>query len=151
MDTPQRYAHPHSRHQWLSFSQRFHLGRRWRHRYRRWPCQPSQPGLQADSELRVTPFRSWGVSMTPAIALVALLTFACAGSPAEPSGPSAVADSCVVARPDFGAAATAADRSLFAYDVNAPLNLQKAVKFTNNGVEVSAISFSSPDGGSVTG
>ena len=65
---------------------------------------------------------------------------------AEPAG-----DSCAVARPDFGAAATAADRNLFAYDVNAPLNLQKAVESTNNGVEVSAISFSSPDGGSVTG
>jgi dienelactone hydrolase len=47
--------------------------------------------------------------------------------------------------------ATAADRALFAYDVGAPLNLQKAVESTNNGVEVSAVSFSSPDGGSVTG
>jgi dienelactone hydrolase len=47
--------------------------------------------------------------------------------------------------------ATAADRSLFAYDVDAPLNLQKAVELTKNGVEVSAISFSSPDGGSAAG
>ena len=93
--------------------------------------------------------------MKPAIALLALFTLACAGSAADqspaPTGPSPVDDSCAVARPDFGGAATAADRSLFAYDVNAPLNLQKTVESTNNGVEVSAISFSSPDGGSVTG
>jgi dienelactone hydrolase len=47
--------------------------------------------------------------------------------------------------------ATEADRALFAYDANAPLNLQKTVAYTKNGVEVSAISFSSPDGGSVGG
>jgi dienelactone hydrolase len=47
--------------------------------------------------------------------------------------------------------ATAAERDLFAYDVNAPLNLQETVESTNDGVELSAISFSSPDGGSVTG
>jgi dienelactone hydrolase len=47
--------------------------------------------------------------------------------------------------------ATDADRSLFAYDVDAPLNLQKTVESTTNGVEVSAISFGSPAGGSVTG
>jgi dienelactone hydrolase len=86
--------------------------------------------------------------MKPAIALLALFISACAGSPTEPSP---VADSCAVARPDFGGVATAADRDLFGYDVNAPLNLQKAVESTNNGVEVSTISFSSPDGGSVTG
>lgn len=67
----------------------------------------------------------------------------------------ATPDSCVVTpgsiRPDFGEQATAADRNLFAYDVGAPLNLQKTVESTNNGVEVSAISFNSPDGGSVTG
>jgi hypothetical protein len=92
--------------------------------------------------------------MKPAIALVALFSSACAGSSTEPVIPpplNAVADSCAVARPDFGAVATAADRDLFAYDINAPLNLQKAIESTNNGVEVSAISFSSPDGGSVTG
>ena len=87
--------------------------------------------------------------MKPAIALVALCISACAGSSAEPMVPAA--DSCAVARPDFGAAATEADRNQFAYDVNAPLNLQKSVGSTNNGVEVSAISFSSPGGGSVTG
>src|SRR5688500_17210077 len=86
--------------------------------------------------------------MRPTIALVASFVSACAGSPTRPSP---VADSCAVARPDFGAAATAADRSPFAYDVNAPLNLKKTVESTNNGVEVSAISFNSPDGGSVTG
>jgi dienelactone hydrolase len=60
-------------------------------------------------------------------------------------------DSCTGARPDFGGMATAADRALFSYDVNAPLNLQKTVQSTNNGVEVSSISFTSPDGGLVTG
>ncbi|CAA9336438.1 MAG: hypothetical protein AVDCRST_MAG89-2407, partial [uncultured Gemmatimonadetes bacterium] len=60
-------------------------------------------------------------------------------------------DSCAVARPNFGGAATAADRNLFAYDASAPLNLQKTVESTNNGVEVSAITFDSPGGGSVTG
>ena len=93
--------------------------------------------------------------MKTAAALVAFVISACAGSPAEPStlptGLSPVADSCVVARPDFGALASEADRKLFAYDVNAPLNLQKVVESTNNGVEVSAISFSSPDAGTVTG
>ena len=93
--------------------------------------------------------------MKPAVALLALFTVACAGSPPDPSagptGPSPVGDSCGVARPDFGGAATAAERNLFAYDVNAPLNLQQAVESTNNAVEVSAISFSSPDGGLATG
>jgi dienelactone hydrolase len=62
-----------------------------------------------------------------------------------------LADTCSGARPDFGGPATAADRALFAYDVNAPLNLQKTVESTNNGVEVSRITFSSPDGGLATG
>ena len=61
------------------------------------------------------------------------------------------ADSCSGARPDFGGPATAADRAIFAYDVQEPLNLQKTVESTVNGVEVSSITFSSPDGGSVTG
>ena len=87
--------------------------------------------------------------MKSATALAALLISACAGSSAEPMTP--VADSCAVARPSFGGMATEAERSLFAYDVSAPLNLQKAVESTNNGVEVSAISFNSPDGGSATG
>jgi dienelactone hydrolase len=85
--------------------------------------------------------------MKLATALMALFVSACAGST---TGPRTAADSCAVARPDFGVA-TEADRNLFAYDVNAPLNLQKTVESTNKGVEVSAISFSSPDGGSVTG
>ena len=87
--------------------------------------------------------------MKSATALATLLISACAGSSAEPMTP--VADSCAVARPSFGGMATEAERSLFAYDVSAPLNLQKAVESTNNGVEVSAISFNSPDGGSATG
>jgi dienelactone hydrolase len=84
----------------------------------------------------------------PVAALMAWLISACAGSAAEPP---AASDSCAVARPEFGGAATAAERDLFAYDVNAPLNLQQAVESSSNGVEVSRISFTSPDGGSVTG
>ena len=88
--------------------------------------------------------------MIPAIALVALFVSACAGSSAEPN-PNPVADSCAVTRPDFGGMATAADRDLFAYDVNAPLNLQKALDYTRNNVNASRISFDSPDGGTVEG
>ena len=88
-----------------------------------------------------------GVSMKPAIALVALFFSACT-DPATEQLTSA--DTCAFARPDFGVA-TAAERSLFAYDVNAPLNLQQTVEYTRNGVEVSAVSFNSPDGGRVTG
>jgi dienelactone hydrolase len=87
-------------------------------------------------------------STRSSIALAALLVAACASSPPEPD---VVADSCAVARPAFGGAASEADRSLFAYDVDAPLNLQKTLESTSDGVEVSTISFSSPDGGSVTG
>jgi dienelactone hydrolase len=86
--------------------------------------------------------------MKPSIALVALGISACGSSAAERV---AAADSCAVARPDFGAVATAAERKLFAYDVNAPLDLQRTVESMENGVQVSAISFGSPDGGSVTG
>ncbi|HYD52361.1 MAG TPA: alpha/beta fold hydrolase [Gemmatimonadaceae bacterium] len=85
--------------------------------------------------------------MRPTLALLVCFVSACAGSAAEPS---AVAESCPVARPDFGSVATAADRALFAYDAAAPLSLQKTVESTANGVEVSVISFSSPGGGSVT-
>jgi uncharacterized protein len=95
------------------------------------------------------------MSVKPATALVALVVAACAGSAAEPitpaAGPALVADSCAIARPDFGGVANAADRDLFTYDATAPLNLQKTVESTGNGVETSVISFSSPDGGLVTG
>src|SRR5687768_9970547 len=90
------------------------------------------------------------VSMKPAGAFFVLFLCACAGSAAEPNK-NPIADSCAVNRPDFGGVATPADRDLFAYDINAPLNLQKTVEATSNGVEISAISFDSPDGGSVTG
>jgi dienelactone hydrolase len=83
----------------------------------------------------------------PVGALVALFFSACAGSTTEPPA----GDSCAVERPAFGGAATPADRQLFAYDVNAPLNLQKSVESSIDGVEVSSISFTSPDGGSATG
>ena len=89
--------------------------------------------------------------MKPMITLLALFVAACAGAQEAPNKPGFVADSCAIVRPDFGAAATVADRELFAYDVNAPLNLKKTVEATNNGVEVSAISFNSPAGGLVTG
>jgi len=93
--------------------------------------------------------------MKPSLALVALFIAAC-GSKAEPptapvTGTPTAAESCAPARPDFGGVASAADRAVFAYNASAPLDLEKAVESTNNGVEVSAISFSSPDGGSVTG
>ena len=88
------------------------------------------------------------VSMKLLIAIIAVCLSACSGSSA---GPDAVPDSCAVARPDFGAVASEADRDLFDYDVAAPLNLQMTVESMNNGVQVSAITFSSPDGGTVTG
>ncbi len=84
--------------------------------------------------------------MKPTVALAAVFVSACAG----PTAGVPAVDSCAVARPEFGVA-TAPERDLFAYDVNAPLNLQKAVESTSNGVEVSGISFNSPDGGRVTG
>jgi uncharacterized protein len=89
------------------------------------------------------------MSMNPVIVLAALLVSACSGSRAEAL--TAAADSCAIARPDFGGMATEAERRLFAYDAAAPLNLQKTVESTSNGVEVSAISFDSPDGGRATG
>lgn len=90
--------------------------------------------------------------MQRAFVLLVLVTFACAGSePASLNEPPAAGDSCAVARPPFGGPATAAERGLFAYNVDAPLNLSTAVESTNDGVEVSTISFSSPDGGSVSG
>ena len=85
--------------------------------------------------------------MKAVLALAVMFTAACGGSSAEP--PTST-DSCAIARPEFGVA-TAGERDLFAYDVDAPLNLQKTVQSTNNGVEVSAISYDSPDGGTVTG
>lgn len=93
--------------------------------------------------------------------LVALFVAACGGSAAmqgtpvatssSPASPAAVADSCGITRPDFGGPATDADRKLFAYDASAPLNLQLTPQSSMNGVAVSAISFTSPDGGMVKG
>ena len=81
-----------------------------------------------------------------AVLLSAAAFPACGKDPVEQT-----ADPCAVTRPDFGGVASAADRALFAYDANAPLNLQKTVESTKNGVEASAISFDSPDGGRATG
>ena len=83
-------------------------------------------------------------------------TYVVAALPSRPEVRDSVrvrvySDSCGGARPDFGGVATAGDRDLFSYDASAPLNLQKTVESTNNGVEASRISFSSPDGGLVTG
>src|SRR5688572_6569057 len=93
--------------------------------------------------------------MKSSLALVALLIAACGsttGTPTTPvTGTPTAAESCASARPDFGGAASPADRALFTYNANAPLDLEKAVESTNNGVETSAISFGSPGGGSVTG
>ena len=93
--------------------------------------------------------------MKVTMVLAALFVSACTGCAAQsttaPTRQSGGADSCAIARPDFGGVASAADRDLFAYDVDAPLELQKVVESTINGVEVSAISFSSPDGGRATG
>lgn len=109
------------------------------------------PQLSADPTVESMNLSEVSDVMKALIALVALIIPACAGSPAEPLiEPPAASDSCAVARPVFGVA-TAADRGLFAYAVDAPLNLQKTVQSTDNGVEVSAISFDSPAGGSVTG
>ena len=86
--------------------------------------------------------------------LIGLLLAACARSDADrvtqPISPLG-ADSCAVARPDFGGSATQAELSLFAYDANAPLNLQRTVEGASAGVETSAISYDSPAGGRVTG
>src|SRR5688572_3586203 len=94
--------------------------------------------------------------MKPSVLLVALFMSACSRSTAEPLTDSVSqttfgADSCAIARPNFGEVANAADRNLFAYDVNAALNLKKTTTSENNVVEVSSISFNSPDGGLVTG
>ena len=93
--------------------------------------------------------------MKPPLALVALLIAACGSTTEPPTAPvpgtPTPAESCAPARPDFGGAANGAERALFAYNANAPLDLEEVVESTNSGVETSAISFSSPDGGSVTG
>ena len=94
--------------------------------------------------------------MKPTIGFIALIVSACGGSQVdsviEPITPLPFSvDSCAVARPDFGSPATQAEVSLFAYDVNAPLNLQKTVESTSGGVEFSGISYDSPAGGRVTG
>ena len=62
-----------------------------------------------------------------------------------------VPDTCAVARPDFGPAATAADRAEFAYDATAPLNLQSTVEMSNSILKLFRITYTSPAGGTVTG
>lgn len=95
--------------------------------------------------------------MRPATALlIGLVSAACAGSGVDPivepvTPPPLGLDSCTVARPSFGGAATPADLAQFAYDASAPLELQQVVEKTSGGVELSAISYDSPAGGRVTG
>jgi len=93
--------------------------------------------------------------MKPALALVVLFMSACAGRPADPStAPQGRAPSGIPVQshvPISEGRRPQQTETCLPYDAGAPLNLQKAVESTNNGVEVSAISFSSPGGGSVTG
>lgn len=77
--------------------------------------------------------------------VLAATSVACDKDPVQP-----VVGCTPAERPNFGVA-TAAERSLFAYDVNAPLNLQKTIETTNNTFTLSAISYNSPAGGTVTG
>jgi dienelactone hydrolase len=83
-------------------------------------------------------------------------TYVAASIPGYPKAGDSIrvrvySDSCGGARPDFGGPATVQDRAVFSYNVDAPLNLTKTITQTNNGVEVSNISFTSPDGGLVNG
>jgi dienelactone hydrolase len=93
--------------------------------------------------------------MRPTMVLAVLFLSACGGGAGEkitdPIVGQPPADTCAVARPDFGGPATAADRALFAYDADAPLNLQQSVDSIRDGVEFSSISYDSPAGGSATG
>src|SRR5829696_3318692 len=93
--------------------------------------------------------------MKPTIAFVALIVSACAGSADPVTDPITQTpvglDSCTVARPNLGGPASQTDLAQFAYDANAPLNLQKVVENASGGVEFSGISYDSPAGGRVTG
>lgn len=81
--------------------------------------------------------------MKAAFAVVVVLMCGCANSP-DPG------DGCPASRPDFSVA-TEAERDLFAYDVDAALDVEETVEETIDDVEISAISFDSPAGGRVTG
>jgi dienelactone hydrolase len=59
-------------------------------------------------------------------------------------------DPCPASRPMFGVA-TEADRALFAYDANAPLNLKKTALAASTAAALSNIAYDSPAGGSVPG
>ena len=98
--------------------------------------------------------------MKPTAMLVAVWIAGCTLSPNRPNVTPSDAttpptptgqDTCAVSRPDFGGPASGAERALFAYDTTAPLDLTKAVESRDKGVEVSVVSFSSPDGGTVPG
>ena len=89
--------------------------------------------------------------MKAVIVVGAMLVSACASAPDDAvTGPPTGVDPCAFARPDFGVA-TAAERALFAYDIDAPLDLQSTVTSANDDVRVSQISFASPQGGRATG
>lgn len=108
-----------------------------------------RPCLRNDQNLNLV--------ISAGLALLASLAVACGGASAgtgqglTPTTPGAGTESCSAARPDFGAPATAADRALFSYNANAPLDLQQTVESTQNGVQFSGISYTSPDGGPVPG
>ena len=92
--------------------------------------------------------RAYGVA---ASVVAALLASACSAvRDSSPTETIAGSDSCAFARPAFGVASEA-ELELFAYDVDAPLELHETVETSDEDVIVSAISFASPDGGRVTG
>ena len=83
--------------------------------------------------------------------LLGWLLTACAGSDGDTGIEHIVAaDSCTLARPDFGGPATAEDRAVFAYNAQAPLNLKVTLDSTKNNVQFNSFSFDSPAGGSAT-
>lgn len=92
--------------------------------------------------------------MNMRLGLIAVLLFAvpaCNHPPADDHGDVANTDSCAITRPVF-TPATTAERSIFAYDTSAPLDLvQGAVESNVNGIELRPISFASPGGGRATG
>ena len=84
-------------------------------------------------------------SVTFALLCAALGLSACQRGSGE-TARSASSDSCALARPRFSSALPA-ERSTFAYDSSAPLNVRLEAQSTQNDIERSTISFDSPGGG----